>query len=366
MALIKCTECGKEFSDKADACPNCGCPKDDILKELKQNEIQNEVEKQVEPAKEEVSEKKPTKLKFALIAVVIVVVFGIGYYAATGNSRNYAKAQELIQAEDFSGAKTILEELGDYEDSKELLKNVNYQLSTDGTFIREMSKGLMERWDKNEEYKGKEESSVLLEEYCQVELDRVEKYYDKKFDDEKLGILAQAYIDSLKDAKEAAKQYAVNYVAYSENWLKAYGDRTMAIVQIVEDYGLTVDEAYEKTLQELVTSGKSEDKNRRFKKTVLEMCEGFTVKSSTDEWGYSTYKVEMKNTTDVTFEYFYIDVNYLDKDGNIKTTGSSSQVQNWKPGQTATMDYWIVDDKVNVSALKMEYNPHYSTGDLYE
>lgn len=26
MALIKCEECGKEFSDKADACPNCGCP----------------------------------------------------------------------------------------------------------------------------------------------------------------------------------------------------------------------------------------------------------------------------------------------------------------------------------------------------
>lgn len=26
MALITCTECGKEFSDKALACPNCGCP----------------------------------------------------------------------------------------------------------------------------------------------------------------------------------------------------------------------------------------------------------------------------------------------------------------------------------------------------
>ena len=26
MALIKCEDCGKEFSDKANACPNCGCP----------------------------------------------------------------------------------------------------------------------------------------------------------------------------------------------------------------------------------------------------------------------------------------------------------------------------------------------------
>lgn len=26
MALIICKECGKEFSNKAVACPNCGCP----------------------------------------------------------------------------------------------------------------------------------------------------------------------------------------------------------------------------------------------------------------------------------------------------------------------------------------------------
>lgn len=26
MALIKCPECGKEISDKAKSCPNCGCP----------------------------------------------------------------------------------------------------------------------------------------------------------------------------------------------------------------------------------------------------------------------------------------------------------------------------------------------------
>lgn len=31
MALIKCPECGKEFSDKAQACPNCGCPISEIV-----------------------------------------------------------------------------------------------------------------------------------------------------------------------------------------------------------------------------------------------------------------------------------------------------------------------------------------------
>ena len=36
MAMIKCPECGKDISDKAAACPNCGCPV------AKTNEINNE------------------------------------------------------------------------------------------------------------------------------------------------------------------------------------------------------------------------------------------------------------------------------------------------------------------------------------
>ena len=33
MALIICSECGKEFSDKAVACPNCGCPTEETIKQ---------------------------------------------------------------------------------------------------------------------------------------------------------------------------------------------------------------------------------------------------------------------------------------------------------------------------------------------
>ena len=37
MAIIKCKECGKDVSDKASVCPNCGCPinvseYDDVVK----------------------------------------------------------------------------------------------------------------------------------------------------------------------------------------------------------------------------------------------------------------------------------------------------------------------------------------------
>lgn len=35
MALINCSECGKKISDKANACPNCGCPISNNSKEIK-------------------------------------------------------------------------------------------------------------------------------------------------------------------------------------------------------------------------------------------------------------------------------------------------------------------------------------------
>ena len=38
MALIECTECGNKVSDRASACPNCGCPVSDILLDIKRND----------------------------------------------------------------------------------------------------------------------------------------------------------------------------------------------------------------------------------------------------------------------------------------------------------------------------------------
>lgn len=52
MALIKCTECGKEFSDKASACPNCGCPTKDVLSELARSQEQPEAEQENEETPE--------------------------------------------------------------------------------------------------------------------------------------------------------------------------------------------------------------------------------------------------------------------------------------------------------------------------
>ncbi|MGN0366749.1 MAG: hypothetical protein ACI4E5_12535 [Suilimivivens sp.] len=63
MALIKCSECGKEISDKAENCPNCGCP------------VQNNVTENSTDIKNEQKSKKG-KVSGMSIAALILSILG--------------------------------------------------------------------------------------------------------------------------------------------------------------------------------------------------------------------------------------------------------------------------------------------------
>lgn len=82
MALIKCPECGKEISDKATACPNCGCP----VIPSKQNESFN-----TDLATPKNGKKKGGCLKPILIFFVICI--GISAVIAFQTTKNKSASQ---------------------------------------------------------------------------------------------------------------------------------------------------------------------------------------------------------------------------------------------------------------------------------
>lgn len=71
MALIKCPECGREVSDKAPACPNCGYPLDSAV------EKDTQVQKIIVDEKEKSKEKKKIPI-IPVIIIICIMVCGIG------------------------------------------------------------------------------------------------------------------------------------------------------------------------------------------------------------------------------------------------------------------------------------------------
>ena len=117
MALIKCKECGHEVSDKASACPNCGCPIEKINYCVECGQLfpddMNECPNCGSP-KEEVDflmEDDPPKTNFwkwiALTVGIIVVSAGV-LYALFGLNRNHTvvgdegnEDKEVVQSDAY-------------------------------------------------------------------------------------------------------------------------------------------------------------------------------------------------------------------------------------------------------------------------
>lgn len=74
MALINCPECGKEISDNADKCVNCGCP---IIKY------------------ENIYAEKPVKKKNPIVVLVILVIAALLIWLGINQYKSYAYQQNL-------------------------------------------------------------------------------------------------------------------------------------------------------------------------------------------------------------------------------------------------------------------------------
>lgn len=93
MALIKCPECGREVSDKATKCPNCGMPFDEVV--LSQSENINDTqenEESIAPTPQPPIEEKRMSAWKALLIIVgsLIVIGGIVWLFAGKSIKNDA------------------------------------------------------------------------------------------------------------------------------------------------------------------------------------------------------------------------------------------------------------------------------------
>lgn len=84
MPLINCPECNKEISDKADSCPNCGFPIDEIKKNIVNEEFKQDMS---------ISKNNNVIKKASIyIGIVLVICLLIGFFVYPQyKTRNVAK-----------------------------------------------------------------------------------------------------------------------------------------------------------------------------------------------------------------------------------------------------------------------------------
>ena len=94
--MIKCTECGKEISDKATACPHCGCPMTEILSATKENKKEEKVKpiKIKEPITPE--QKKKRIFIMSVTAFVLIAAVALTWYFGIKIPQDKAYAEYLV------------------------------------------------------------------------------------------------------------------------------------------------------------------------------------------------------------------------------------------------------------------------------
>ena len=225
----------------------------------------------------------------------------------------------------------------------------------DDDFIKALRKGLEARWsiEEPEEYDyGSEEHKKYYTSIVDAEIEAIESFSNKKFKDSKLQEKALKYINMIKQQKEALDYLGVDSEKYEKLWGEAYDERTKLIVEFYQNYGLIVSDKYEDTIKQMTTNAQIVEKNEETEKQVQDIMANIKFEKNKEKSdGYSSYYAAIvENTTDVTFEYFGIDINLFDKEDVILESTQDS-VENWKPGTKARFEFFT-SEKFNKYAVE--------------
>lgn len=219
----------------------------------------------------------------------------------------------------------------------------------DEAFVKDMAKGLQARWDmsaKDEKKDGYEEIAINSKEnqkmmlsYIDAELNVIEKYTEEKFADKKMQETAIKYINLLKEHKEICQEITVDYDKYYEDFLPIYDGRSKIIETMVKDYGMTVEEKHQATLDDFLTKSKLVAEQEKVEEEIQKMLSAIQFKVVEDDGsGYKTYQAVIENTTSVDFQSLQVSINLLNADGVIVET-TWDQVSAFKQGAKVQFEF---------------------------
>ena len=242
----------------------------------------------------------------------------------------------------------------------------------DNEFINSLAKGLDNRWGIvyiNERDKDKK-SIKDFRDYIDCELIEIDKYNNRNFKDPKLKEFANAYINNLKETKEAIlKKKSVlgkNFVdsTFTDEWEKYQRKRYELLLDINSIVEIPVKN--KKYLNEILRSGKAVKEFNRVYGILVDTFkpENFEVENvSGPDGNEKRYRGNFENTTGYDIESIYILIKCYDENDSVYFSRSFERNNIWKNRTEISFEFSIPDSdkkfkyfKVLISEKSLRYN----------
>ena len=247
----------------------------------------------------------------------------------------------------------------------------------DNEFINSLAKGLNNRWgivnlNENDKDKGKDKITIKdYRDYIDCELIEIDKYNNRNFKNPKLKEFANAYINNLKETKEAIlKEKSIlgeNFVdsTFTEDeWYKYQRKRYELLLDINSIVEIPVNN--KKSLNGILRSGKAVKEFNRVYGILVDTFkpENFEVEnvSGTDR-NEKRYIGNFENTTGYDIESIYILIKCYDENDSVYFSRSFERNNIWKNRTKISFEFSIPDSdkkfkyfKVLISEKSLRYN----------
>ena len=249
-------------------------------------------------------------------------------------------------------------------------KNKTY----DNEFINSLAKGLNNRWgivylndkDKVKDKDKDKESIKDFRDYIDCELIEIDKYNNRNFKDSKLKEFANAYINNLKETKEAIlKKKSIlgeNFVdsTFTDEWYKYQRKRYELLLDINSIVEIPVKN--KKSLNKILKSGKEIKEFNRVYGILVDTFkpEDFEVENVRNE---KRYIGNFENTTGYDVGHIYLTIHFYDEKDEGVFSISVEPEGIWKNGTKKSFEFPIYDSdkefkyfKIFISKKSLRFN----------
>lgn len=175
-------------------------------------------------------------------------------------------------------------------------------------------------------------------ECVEKELSILSKYKDGVFSDVQIRKLANEYIKGLEMQKNSLKYYNNDYSKYEIEWGAGYDIRCTALIELVDNYGVNIEE---ERIRDLRTNAQVVKEEAEFERKIEEMLKDVKFEKTKDEYGLKYYSAIVENTSGKSFANFDFNIKLLDSDGVV--------IEN----QWAYATNWALNEKVKFEFMTM-------------